>query len=132
MMISNPPFAKIRRLFQVFSVFFCFVFFNRKIDFYIKNRFCGQKKIIQKNHNFLSFRHRKFDFGCLKWFRMIPGTKKQIDVFFNFSIKIHVKPICSPKMTILTLFELLKLIKTDRKSIVVSGSLDITSGSRLK
>ena len=35
-------------------------------------------------------------------------------------------------MTILTLFELLKPIKTDRKSIVVSGSLDITSGSRLK
>ena len=35
-------------------------------------------------------------------------------------------------MTILTLFELLKPIKTERKSIVVSGSLDITSGSRLK
>ena len=35
-------------------------------------------------------------------------------------------------MTMLTLFELLKPIKTDRKSIVVSGSLDITSGSRLK
>ena len=35
-------------------------------------------------------------------------------------------------MTILTLFELLKPIKTDRKSIVVSGSLDITSRSRLE
>ena len=35
-------------------------------------------------------------------------------------------------MTILTLFKLLEPIKTDRKSIVVSGSLDITSGSRLK
>ena len=35
-------------------------------------------------------------------------------------------------MTILTLFELLKPIKTDKKSIVVSGSLDITSGSHLK
>ena len=35
-------------------------------------------------------------------------------------------------MTILTLFELVKPLKTDRKSIVVSDSLDITSGSRLK
>ena len=35
-------------------------------------------------------------------------------------------------MTISRLLEDLKPIKTDRKSIVVSGSLDITSGSRLK
>ena len=35
-------------------------------------------------------------------------------------------------MTILTLLKLLKPIKTDRKSIVDSGSLDITSGSLLK
>ena len=32
----------------------------------------------------------------------------------------------------LTLLKLLKPMKTDRKSIVDSGSLDITSGSRLK
>ena len=38
----------------------------------------------------------------------------------------------SSKTTILTLLKLLKPIKTDRKSIVDSGSLDITSGSRLK
>ena len=35
-------------------------------------------------------------------------------------------------MTFVTLIKLLKPIKTDRKSIVNSGSLDITSGSRLK
>ena len=35
-------------------------------------------------------------------------------------------------MNILNLLQLLKPIKTDRKSIVVSGSLGITSGSRLK
>ena len=35
-------------------------------------------------------------------------------------------------MIILTLLKLLKPIKTDRKSIVDSGSLDITSGSLLK
>ena len=35
-------------------------------------------------------------------------------------------------MLILRILELLKPIKTDRKSIVVSGSLDITSGSLLK
>ena len=50
----------------------------------------------------------------------------------NFSIKIHTKVIISSKTTILTLLKLLKPIKTDRKSIVDSGSLDITSGSRLK
>ena len=38
----------------------------------------------------------------------------------------------SSKVTILSLLVPLKHIKTDRKSIVVSGSLDITSGSRLK
>ena len=82
-----------------------------------------------KPHNILSFRYRKIDFGYLKWSRMLPGRKKNIDIF---SIKIHIKPICSSKTTMLTLFEHLKHIKTDRKSIVVSGSLDITSGSRLK
>ena len=35
-------------------------------------------------------------------------------------------------MIILKLFEHLKPIKTDRKLIVVSGSLDIVSGSRLE
>ena len=35
-------------------------------------------------------------------------------------------------MTILTSFEHLKPIKTDRKCLVVSGSLDIMSGSRLE
>ena len=35
-------------------------------------------------------------------------------------------------MIILSLLKLLKPIKTDRKSIVVSGSLNITSGSLLK
>ena len=50
----------------------------------------------------------------------------------TFSIQIHAKVIISSKTTILTLLELLKPIKTDRKSIVDSGSLDITSGSPLK
>ena len=52
--------------------------------------------------------------------------------FFKFSMKNHIKLLFALKMIILTLFELLKPIKTDRKSIVVSGSLDITSGSRLE
>ena len=56
---------------------------------------------------------------------------KKIDVF-KCSIEIQTKPILSPKMIILTLFEHLKPIKTDRKSIVVSDSLDIMSRSRLK
>merc|ERR1711976_1046915 len=38
----------------------------------------------------------------------------------------------SSKTTILTLLKLLKPVKSDGKSIVDSGSLDITSGSRLK
>ena len=46
---------------------------------------------------------------------------------FKFSIKIHTKPIFSSKTTILPLLKLLKPIKTDRKSIVDLGSLDITS-----
>ena len=45
---------------------------------------------------------------------------------------IHIKPVFWSKTHILTLFELLKPIKTDRKSIVDSGSLDITSGSLQK
>ena len=98
------------------------LFLIEKIDF-------GVKKKNSFFHKISMFRYRKIDFGCLKWSRVIPGTK--IDVFI-FSIKIHIKPRCSPNMIILTLFELLKPIKTDRKSIVVSGSLDITSGSRLK
>ena len=51
---------------------------------------------------------------------------------FNFSMKNHTKAIFSSETIILTLLKLLKPIKTDRKSIVDSGSLDITSGSRLK
>ena len=47
-------------------------------------------------------------------------------------IKNHTKAIFSPETIMLTLLKLLEPIKTDRKSIVDSGSLDITSGSRLK
>ena len=50
----------------------------------------------------------------------------------KFSITIHAKVIISSKTTILTLLKILKPIKTDRKSIVDSDSLDITPGSRLK
>ena len=50
----------------------------------------------------------------------------------NVSIKIRIQPIRSSKMAILSLLWPLKAIKTDRKSIVVSGSLYITSRSRLK
>ena len=49
-------------------------------------------------------------------------------MIFYFSKKI----ILSSKMNMLTLFEHLKPIKTDRSWVVVSDSLDITSGSRLK
>ena len=49
-----------------------------------------------------------------------------------FFIKIHTKAVFSSETIILTLLKLLKPMKTDRKSIVDSGSLDITSGSRLK
>ena len=61
-----------------------------------------------------------------------PRNKMKTQFFFNFSIKINIKPVFWFKTPILTLFELLKHIKTDRKSMVVLGSLDITSGSRLK
>ena len=27
------------------------------------------------SRNFLNIRYRKIDFGCLEWFRTIPGTK---------------------------------------------------------
>ena len=45
---------------------------------------------------------------------------------------MYTKAIFSSKTTILTLLKLPKLIKNDRKSIVDSGGLDITSGSLLK
>ena len=43
-------------------------FFNLKIDFEVNLFFV-------KMYKMLSFRYRKIDFGCLKWSRMIPGTK---------------------------------------------------------
>ena len=63
-----------------FSFFSCFsrlfpVFLNREIDFSIKKSIMRSKKHFVKIHKILSFRYRKIDFGCLKWSRMIPGTK---------------------------------------------------------
>ena len=43
-----------------------------------------------KFHKILSFGYQKIDFGCLKWSRMIPGTKYKFDFFKIFSIKIHI------------------------------------------
>ena len=83
-------------------------------------------------HKFLSFRYRKIYFGCLRWSRMIPGTKYKVDVFKHFSIKIHIKPVFWSKAPILKVLYHSKPIKTDRTWFVVSGSLDIRSGSRLK
>ena len=56
---------------------FFHVFLIEKSIFQLRNRFWGQKQIINF-HKMLSFRYRKIDFGCLKLSRMIPGTKKQI------------------------------------------------------
>ena len=74
-----------------FAIFLCFFrfFFIQTSIFQFKNRCWGQHFFV-KIHNILSFRYRKIDFGCLKWSRMIPGTKKTIQTKFNFSITIRV------------------------------------------
>ena len=56
-----------------------------------------------------------------------PGIKIKNRKKINFFIKSHIKVIISTKMTILTLLQHLKPIKTDRKSIVDQDSLNITS-----
>ena len=56
-----------------------------------------------------------------------PGIKIKNRKKNDFFIKSHVKVIISSKMTILTLLQHLKPIKTDGKSIVDQDSLNITS-----
>ena len=53
----------------------CFLFFNRKIDLSINKSITRSKMSFAKNHKISMFRYRKIGFGCLKYPRMIPGTK---------------------------------------------------------
>ena len=61
-----------------------------------------------------------------------PGIKIKNRKKNHFFIKSHIKVIISSKMTILTLLQHLKPIKTDRKSIVDQDSLNITSVAPLR
>ena len=115
----------------MFSLFVSF-FQSKNRFFQSRNLFFHQKSVFQHFIKFRFFRSRKIDFRCLKRPQRIPRTKQKIETKLQFSMKIHTKAIFSSETIILSLLKLLKPIKTDRKSIVDSGSLDITSGSRLK
>ena len=74
----------------------------RDFPFLIKNRLRGQKQIT-KIHKISICRFRKIDLGCQKRPQMIPRTKQKIEKQNHFSTKNHTKPICSSKMTIVSL-----------------------------
>ena len=62
-------------MFQVFLVFFQLVVFLKEKSFLFIIKDFEVENIFATFHRISIVRYRKIDFGCLKWFRMIPRTK---------------------------------------------------------
>ena len=86
--IGNLGDQKLESWDQKLAIFQCFYqffhFFYRETDCFHKKSIFWSKCYFTSFHKILIFGYQKIDFGCLKWCRMIPLTKKNRFVFSMF------------------------------------------------